>query len=132
MLDAVFSSYFKQAKQQGIRVTAKIALPDELPVDEGELAIVLANALENAIHANAGLPPAKREIRCKMVGNPGIMLEIANPCDKKVTFDVRGLPVAEAKGHGLGVQSISAFCQRNDAVCQFALTDGWFQLKLIL
>ena len=132
VLDAVFSSYFKQAKQQGIRVTAKIALPDELPVDEGELAIVLANALENAIHANAGLPPAKREIRCKMVGNPGIMLEIANPCDKKVTFDVRGLPVAEAKGHGLGVQSISAFCQRNDAVCQFALTDGWFQLKLIL
>ena len=56
VLDAVFSSYFDQAQNQGILVEANIALPDTLPANEGELAIVLANALENAIHANLELP----------------------------------------------------------------------------
>ena len=132
VLDAVFSSYFDQAKNQGILVTAKIALPNKLTVDEGALAIVVANALENAIHANLKLPQKQREIRCKMVGTPGIMLEISNPCSENVTFDAEGLPVAHSEGHGIGMQSIGAFCRNSGAVCQFKLADGWFQLHLVL
>ena len=132
VLDAVFSSYFDQAKNQGIAVEAKISLPDTLPVNEGELAIVLANALENAIHANLELPEERREIHCKMVGTPGVILEISNPSDGEVTFDSNGLPVAQREGHGLGVQSILAFCRKNGAVCQFDLTDGRFCMRLVL
>ena len=132
VLDAVFSSYFDQAQNQGISVEAKISLPDALSVNEGELAIVLANALENAIHANLTLPPEQRKLRCKMVGIPSVMLEVSNPCAAAITFDGNGLPVAQREGHGLGVQSISAFCRKSGAVCQFDLTDGWFQLRLVL
>lgn len=132
VLDAVLSSYFGQAKNHGISVEAKISLPDALPVDEGELAIVLANALENAIHANLKLPEEQRQIRCKIVGNPSIMLELSNPCTEEILFDSNGLPVAQREGHGLGVQSISAFCRKNGAVCQFDLTDGWFRLRVVL
>lgn len=132
VLDAVFSSYFDQAKNQGISVEAKITLPDALPVDEGELAIVLANAMENAIHANLELPQEQRKIRCRMMGTPGVMLEISNPCADNITFDGNGLPTAQREGHGLGVQSISAFCRKNGAVCQFDLTDGWFRLRLVI
>lgn len=132
VLDAVFSSYFDQAKNQGIRVEATISLSGDLPTDERALAIVLANALENAIHANLELPPGQREIRCKMVGNPGVMLEISNPCTGDVSFDSNGLPITQRDGHGLGVQSISAFCRKNGAVCQFDLTDGCFRFRLVL
>ena len=132
VLDAVFASYFDQAQRQGVRVEAKIALPDTLPADEGELAIVLANALENAIHANLELPREQRNIRCKMVGTPSIMLEVSNPCTGAVLFDGEGLPVAQRKGHGLGVQSICAFCRKNGATCQFDLADGWFRFRLVL
>lgn len=114
VLDAVFSTYFAQAKSQNTWVDAKIALPDTFPVDEGELAIVVANALENAIHANQKLPPNRREIYCKMVGTPSVMLEISNPCSGSVSFDSKGLPLAQKDGHGLGVQSISAFCQKTE------------------
>ena len=130
VLDAVFSSYFDQAQNQGISVEAKISLSDTLSVNEGELAIVLANALENAIHANLNLPQEQRKIRCKMMGTPGVMLEISNPCTGNITFDSNGLPMAQREGHGLGVQSISAFCCKSGAVCQFDLTDGWFRLRL--
>ena len=132
VLDAVFSSYFGQAKNHGISVEAKISLPDALPVDEGELAIVLANALENAIYANLKLPEEQRQIRCKIVGTPSVMLELSNPCTEEISFDSNGLPVAQREGHGLGVQSISAFCRKNGAVCQFDLTDGWFRLRVVL
>lgn len=132
VLDAVFSSYFDQAVRQGIPVEATISLPDTLSLDESELALVLANALENAIHANLALPQERRAIRCKMVGSPSVMLEIANPCAGAVSFDGSGLPVTQRKGHGLGVQSISAFCKKHGAVCQFDLTDGWFRLRLVL
>ena len=132
VLDAVFSSYFDQAQNQGILVEANIALPDALPVNEGELAIVLANALENAIHANLTLPPELREIRCKMVGSPGVMLEISNPHTGEISFDSSGLPVAQREGHGMGIQSISAFCRKNGAVCRFDRTDGWFRFQLVM
>lgn len=132
VLDAVFSSYFEQAENLGIRVEAEVSLPEALPVDEGELAIVLANALENAIHANLELPPEQRELRCKVVGTPGIMMEISNPCTGDVDFDDSGLPVASCEGHGLGVQSISAFCQRHCAVCEFELNGNWFRLRLVI
>lgn len=132
VLDAVFSSYFDQAKNHGISVEAKISLPDTLPVDEGELAIVLANALENAIHANLALPQEQRKIRCKIMGTPGVMLEISNPYVGDISFDNSGLPITKREGHGLGVQSISAFCRKNGAVCQFEQADGWFRLRLVL
>ena len=132
VLDAVFSSYFDQAQNQGISVEAKIALPNSLSVNEGELAIVLANALENAIHANLNLPQGQRQIRCKMVGSPGILLELSNPCTAPVSFDSDGLPVSQKEGHGMGVQSISAFCRKNGAVYQFDQTDGWFRFRLVL
>lgn len=132
VLDAVCSSYFGQAQNQGIPVTADISLPDTLPVSESELAIVLANALENAIHANLMLPWGQRAIRCKIVGHPGVMLEISNPCSTQVTFDDQGLPVGQRENHGLGVRSIAAFCEKHNAVYHFDLTDGWFRLQLVL
>ena len=132
VLDAVFSSYFSQAQYQGIQVDAKISLSEAIPGEENELAIILANALENAIQANMDLPRGQRVIRCRMVGAPSVMLEISNPCNKNVTFDDEGLPVARREGHGLGVQSISAFCRKYGAVCQFRLVRGWFHLRLVL
>lgn len=131
VLDAVFSAYFGQAQKQGIRVQATIALQDALPVDEDGLAIVIANALENAIHACQELPAGQRKIRCKMVDAPGIMLEISNPCAGGLSFDSNGLPVAQRKGHGLGVQSIAAFCKKTGAVCHFDFKDGWFRMMLV-
>ncbi len=132
VLDAVFSSYFNQAQNQGVAVEAKISLPDALPVDERELAIVLANALENAIYANLALPLNQRKIRCKMVGTPGVMLKISNPCTGNICFDCNGLPVSQREGHGLGVQSICAFYKKNGAVCQFSRTGDWFEFQLVL
>lgn len=53
---AVFSSYFDQAQNQGTCVEVKISLTGVLPVDEGELAVVLADAWENGAVCQFDLP----------------------------------------------------------------------------
>lgn len=132
VLDAVFSSYFSQAQRQGIQVDARIALPDKLPVEEAELAIVFANALENAIHACMLLPPGGRDIRCKVISHPSLMFEFSNPYTGDIQFDEVGLPISPRQGHGVGSRSISAFCQKHGASYQYGTDNGRFSLRVIL
>jgi len=132
LLDAVFSSYFAQAKRQGIRVKASLALPEPLPVDAAELSTVFANALENAIRVCGTLPSEQREILCTCISHPALMIEIANPYNGEVRFDKAGLPLARASGHGIGTRSIAAFCEKHDACCFYETKDGWFHLRIAL
>ena len=132
VLDAVFSSYFKQAQQHDIEVDAVLSFPAPLPVDEAELSVVFANALENAIHANLSVPATERKLRCLVIGQPRLMFEILNPCSEKVHFDESGLPVSAKNGHGFGTRSISVFCKKYEALCQYELMDGWFTVRVIL
>ncbi len=132
VLDAVFSSYFSQAQRKDIRVDAHIALADQLPVEEAELAIVFSNALENAIHACMRLPEEQREIRCKVISYPNLMFEFSNPYTGTVRFDERGLPVSSRQGHGIGSHSIAAFCEKHGAAYQYTAENGQFTLRVIL
>ena len=132
MLDAIFSSYFSQAQQQGIQVEASLVVPDKLPVDAVELSTVFANALENAIHACAELPEGERKIVCKCINRPRLMFEVANTCVGEVRLDQNGLPVTGRRGHGMGTRSIAAFCEKHGAVCSYEQKDGWFRIQLIL
>ena len=132
LLDAVFASYFGQAQRQGVRVEADIRLQEPLPVDEGELAIVFANALENALHACLKLPEDKRWIACKAICYPKLMFQVVNPWEEEVPLDGEGLPVTGQEDHGLGVHSIAAFCQKYGALCQFTQEAGEFSLRVIL
>lgn len=132
LLNAVFSVYFAQARQQKIQVRAHLAIPDELAVDVSELSTVFANALENAIYACCQLPVEKREIICTCICCPSLMLEVSNPYMGTVLFDQGGRPVASKGGHGIGTRSIAAFCERYGAYCAFEAADGWFHLKIAL
>ncbi len=132
LLDAVFSSYFAQARQQGIRVKAKVAVPEKLPVDAAELSTVFANALENAIRACAALPAEERELVCTCISHPSLMFEIVNPYRGDIRFDENGQPVAQTPSHGIGTRSIAAFCEKHDACCVYETQNGWFHLKIAL
>lgn len=132
VLDAVLSSYLGQAEKQNIRVVAHIALPEPLPVEEADLAIVFANALENAINACAELPEDRREIYCNVISYPRLMFEIKNPYAGAVRLDEQGLPLPGGKGHGMGTRSIAGFCRKTGASYQFEAKDGCFSLRVVL
>lgn len=132
VLDAVFSSYFEEAKLNNINIDAKIILSQELNINESELAIVIANVLENAIHACLKLPIKQRKIKCKVIEKPTIMLEILNTCCENVNFDDNSLPISNKNGHGIGVQSIISFCNKYNAIYKFECKNGWFSVQIIM
>lgn len=132
VVDAVFSAFFADARANNIRVESSLAIPHDLPVDATEFSIVMANALENAIHACLALPEERREIRCKYVIGPRHICQISNPVAKPVKLDENGRPFSHEPGHGIGTQSIVAFCEKYDADLNYKYEGGWFHIRIIL
>ena len=132
LLNATLSSYFGRAKRAGITLKTYLSFPDMLPVDSGELSIVIANALDNAIKACRSFPEEQRIIIFKCICKPKLMFEISNPCGDDVVFSQDGIPLSKEKEHGIGVRSIMAFCNKHNAFCTFSSDGGWFTLKIVL
>lgn len=131
ILNAVFISYFEQAEDNEIDIEAKLAFPNSIPVSECELAIVFANALENAIHACQDIEKEQKFIKVTVISLPAMMFEISNPCDNNVDFDENGVPISKKDGHGTGVQSIISFCKKHNATYHFEQKDSRFILRVV-
>ncbi len=131
VLNAVFTTYFRQAEREDVRVEADMDIPADLPVDAVELSTVFANAMENAIHAVKRLPRERRVICCKCISFPQPMFSISNPYRGKVRFDANGCPVTDAPSHGTGTRSIAAYCEKHGAVCRYKAAEGWFTLQIV-
>ena len=109
VLDAVFASYFRMAQAEGISIKADLELPKDLTIDTAAFSIVVANALENAIHAVRDLPEEMREIHCKCIHVPQFIFRVSNPYAGEKRFDEEGRPIAGEGGHGIGTASIQAY-----------------------
>lgn len=132
-VNAILAYYFQQAEDAGIRVEAECYVPVGLPVEAAELAMVLANALENAIRACGKLPEGKeKKIAVRILHTPHLVLEVVNTYDGEAQFDSEGLPVAKESGHGIGTRSIVAFVEKYDAVIDYQADGALFRLRLLV
>lgn len=132
-INAILAFYIQQAKALDIQITCDCAIPNELPVEAAELAMVFANALENAIHACQKLPDeAERKIMIRCVQNPMLVLEVANTYNGHVEFDENHLPTASKDGHGIGTRSILAFADKNNAILDYKTDAELFRLRVLI
>ncbi|MDE7436594.1 MAG: GHKL domain-containing protein [Lachnospiraceae bacterium] len=123
-VNAVLSPYIRQAKEDGCAVTAQINLPDTIPFDEMDVCMILANALENSIHACRRLSKEQdRYIHMKVELRDAykLIISIKNPVDLPLVMDEDGVPVTgESEEHGIGLKSIRVIVDKYD---------GFFQCK---
>lgn len=131
VIDAALASYIRKAERWGIPVSTKLAFPETLPVSEAELATVLANALENAIHACEKVEGSETYIQVQAICTPRLMIRISNSCTGKIVFDENNVPVNYEEGHGFGTRSIVAFCEKYGVFYEFKATEDSFSLQLI-
>lgn len=130
LINAALTVYFARAKELAIPVTAAIDLPEELSFS-GDLSIVLSNLVENALLASQKQPPAARHIAVMtMCQGDVINVLVKNRFDAPVEFDEEGLPVTHVKGHGIGMKSLSRFCDKYKASVFCQQKDGWFMTYL--
>lgn len=131
VLNAVLDFYFSQAQERDVRVECRMAFPAELPAPSAELAMLLANGLENAIKACGELPREQRVLRCRSIASPRLMIEVENPCVRPPLWDGEGFPVATQPGHGVGMRSIRSICRQYGAECLCSWEKGWFRLRVV-
>lgn len=135
ILDAVLGEYAALAREADIDLDVRFALPEHADLDPAALAVVLSNALENAVRVCRAQPPGRpRAIRLTARNTAGqFFLQLENSCDAPVAFDpATGLPAASREGHGYGTRSIAAFVRQNRGVLRCAWSQGLFRLQILI
>ena len=134
-VNAVLGAYIEQAQEKNCQVSTHISIPADLPFDETDLCVVIANALENAVHACQKLPEGPHTIQLEMelTRNQRLTISVSNPCPQPVTFDSDGFPaVPPRKGHGLGLRSIRTVADKYGGLFRCQWEAGSFSLQVVL
>ncbi len=132
-VQAVTAYHVEPAKSKGIRCEVDLDVPASLPFDSVELALVVANLLENAIEAVSSLPGEReRYIRFTCLRRGRLILAINNPCAPQTKLGPDGLPQALKSGHGIGTRSVVAFAAKHQAELLYTIEEGIFSVRLLI
>ncbi len=134
-VNAVLTAYIVQAANAGCAVETRLRVPETLPFEETDLCVILANALENAIHACQELPQEQRRIdlRVELTENRRLLISVENPCAQPVTFGPDGLPEGpRQEGHGLGLQSVKRVAEKYGGLFRCQWEQGRFLFRTAL
>lgn len=64
VVDALLNQYLHTAKENSIKVTLDVTIPEVLSTSPLSLSILIGNTFDNAIEACCGLPPEQRKSIC--------------------------------------------------------------------
>lgn len=132
-VNATVATYAAAAREEGIAFKSSLDIPDELPADALELALVIGNLLENAINACRLLPPeTERYIHFTCRSASQLVLEIENPYAGALTLDSQGYPAALESGHGIGFRSVLDFAERTGAQIRCSTESGLFRIRALI
>lgn len=115
IINTILSKIAKQAQAQHITLHLDVLIPRQIPVNEYEFAMVLANLLENAVFSLQDAKPSKKYVDAKIhCTTDYLLIDMENECTQEIIFDsITGLPTSrKGKGHGLGMQSVQAFSDK--------------------
>lgn len=130
----IFSSFVRRAQKYGIPIKINTGIAKNLPISESDLCVLISNAMENAMHACQRLKERGEPVTIEVSAyekRGKLFLQFINSCDKEISF-VKGLPVTDKPGHGVGVRSICAIVERYGGICSFSVEEGSFILRVSL
>ncbi|MEE0733965.1 MAG: GHKL domain-containing protein [Acutalibacteraceae bacterium] len=135
-VNAVLASCIGQAKEAHCTVTAKIYLPGDIPFDEMDICVVLANALENAVNACKKVYEEDKRyihVAAELVDGRKLTISVENPCNVPLSFQADGFPIVpEREGHGIGLKSIDAVTKKYNGMFHCECKEGEFRFKAVL
>lgn len=132
IINSVLEYYYNKCKLNNIQFEVKINnFEDELKVPINELALVISNALDNAVTASLKLKD-NRYISFKFINNNNrLVLQIKNNYLGKVNMDENNLPTNKDKRHGLGTKSIEKFVQNHNLTLDYNISKKVFQITIL-
>lgn len=115
VVNTILSEMTELAKSFEITLNMDLLIEKQIPVNEYEFAMVLANLLENAVYSVKELNSARKYINAKIhCTNEHLLIDMSNECEEEIEFDsLTKLPKShKGKNHGLGMQSVLSFSEK--------------------
>ena len=132
LLNSVLSIYSTRFSEKGISFDSQIQVSESLPCPELTCCAILSNILENAMHAVEKLPEERRQISLNIFEKSGHLLMLGkNSTDVPPVFS-DDVPVTKKSDHGIGVQSIIYYVEKEQGQYQFYMEGRDFVVRIIL
>ncbi len=131
--NSVLSSYCAAAEQKGISVQVHAEIPNGLGINEMELCSVLANCIENAIHACEALDPSAGWIDILIRRKERqLAIQIRNPYSATIVIGEDGLPVSAHPEGGIGMKSVALIAQKYNGLIHISTEKNIYCIRIVL
>lgn len=132
VINSVIHIYMVRAHEKNIPVNLKCNIPESLPWNDNDLAILIANAFENAIIASESQPLEAQQIEISAhFENHQMALTINNQYSGDLTLGRNGFPITHQSDHGIGIQSILSVVNKYEAHASFIHENGWVKMHFL-
>lgn len=135
VINTILSKMVELAESFEITFNMDLRIPKQLPVNEYEFAMVLANLLENAVFSVKELCSEQKYINAKIhCSKDHLLIDMSNACEEALEFDsLTGLPKSrKGKNHGLGMQSVLTFSEKLGGNIECFCEDNKFRIILFV
>lgn len=109
-IDVLINVKYTTAKEKGIDFILKIFIPEELPINQCDMGIVLGNILDNAIEATEKCNSSAKKIEIIMgIKKEALVLVVKNPLAGSLKRNKDGKLLStkeDSKRHGYGINSV--------------------------
>ncbi|HKM03462.1 MAG TPA: GHKL domain-containing protein, partial [Lachnospiraceae bacterium] len=132
IIDAIINFKYILAKEKQIDFQVKIFIPDELPMEQCDLGVVIGNAIDNAIEAVEKCEKKKIEITMG-IKKESLIIVIRNPYIHKIKMDKEGRLISTKKDnemHGYGMTSIRRVVEKYNGDLVIETNDNYFTLTI--
>ena len=133
MADAILNSKLSLAQQKKIAVNCKARLPENLPVEDVDLCVILGNLLDNALEACEQIPEEGRFLRVYLaVNGRQLYMSIQNSAKEELNFNERNYITQKRGSHGFGMKRVSAVVEKYEGFLNLANEPGIFAAEVTL
>lgn len=133
IVNTMIHYYGELAKSAGVVFSARVSIPAQTPVDDGDMAVLLGNLLENAIRAAKAAQPENRVVAVNLI-HSGTMLAVTvdNGYGEKPTLK-DGQYLSSRQNHvGLGMGSIESIARKYEGGVEFGHDAARFHASVML
>lgn len=136
IVDSLINNAYALAQKNNIHFNINILVPATIPFENGHLAVILGNLMENALEACKELPPEQRFISLDVsYAKEVFQINIKNSYQKKRKKDIIGRYITTKDDtiyHGLGLSSINHAIANYQGQMEIIDENNEFQVTVVM
>lgn len=122
-------------EREGIRLERKINIEKEIPINTGDISVLLGNALDNAIEYVGSHKNVEQLISLDISYSRNIfMAKVSNPVEENIVIpkDMVLRTTKKTRGHGVGMKSVKDICLRYNGTFKVKCENKIFTEEIIM